>query len=590
MIKHVATGDDLAALIGEAEPHDAFELEAGTHVLRAPIVVTVPVNLRGEGGGAVLRGAPDGPLLVIMAEDGDVFFDNLAFVRDEDGPPNDVVHVAAGEVTFMGCRFAGGQRHGMEGGHGCSVVGWSRVRLTACVAEDCVEAGLAAAGDAHIEASGCVFRRNGVGARFGDRSAGTVRDCTAERNARFGFMIADQAKPTLVANMIRENGAPGVAVMDDARPLVVDNRLDAADMADPTPPVDEALKDPETLLKFVGVAPLTLELGLDLVPLADPGVGGDLMDRMVPLRVRVAEELGFITPGIQFKDNLDLRANAYRVLVKGTPIAEGELLVGYHLAALTPFTDASEAFEGDVFPGTDPLTGADAHWIRPKAAERAAAAGWRVLDHQAVLLAHLEALVRAHAHEILSREEVALMLEHQRERTPKTVAALVPERMGLGEVHQVLARLLREGVSLKDFGTVLETLADAAYTLQEPELLAEAVRKRLARRICQGLADETGEVTVGFFEPDSERVLAEALEIGPDTPAAEVFRKHGTVIGAAIALCDTFAPGYRPVLVVSPALRPRLAAFLASRMPHVPVLAVDELHPAFRFVEARTRK
>ena len=583
----VAAGDDLAQLLGEAEPDEVFELEAGTHRVCAPLVITVPLTLRGEGGGAVLAGAPDGPLLVLMAADGVLEVENLALVRDADGPPHDVVHVAAGEVRFLGCRFAGGRRQGAEGGHGCSVVGWSRARLNACVAEDCDEAGLAAAGDAHVEAEGCVFRRNGVGARFGERSTGTVRACTAERNARFGFMIADFAKPTLVANLIRENGAPGVAVVDDARPLVVDNRLDPADMAEPEPDPDGDLKNPEAVLQLIGVAPLTLELGTELVPLVDPALGGSLMDRVVPMRVNVGMALGFIMPGIQFKDDPALALGSYRISVKGDAVGQGELVVDRLLAVRQPATGDGEALAGPRT--TDPASGWPAVWITPLEAVRARSLGWQVYEPADALVAHLEALVRTHAHEILSRDEVHLMLERQRERTARTVAALVPERMGLAEVHQVLVRLLREQVSVRDLGTVLETLADAAYTVQEPEQLAEAVRKRLARQLVGALANERGEVGVAFFDADTEWKVAEALQIAPDTPVAEVFRQHALVTEAVLQLLSAITGSGRPALVVSPALRPRLADFLTPRLPHLTVLATDELHPAYRYVDVGTR-
>lgn len=582
----VAATDDLARLLAEAEPDEIFELEAGTHEVAEPLVVTVPVTLRGERGGAVLRGAPDAPLLVLMADDGLVVVENLALVRDPDGAPHDVVHVAAGEVHVLGCRFAGGQRRGAEGGNGFSVAGWARAKVSACVAEDCAEAGLAVAGDAHVEAEGCVFRRNAIGARYGERSTGTVRDCTAERNSRFGFLVADFAKPTLLSNVIRENGAPGVAVLDDARPLVVDNRLDAADMAEPAEDPDSDLKNPETVLKLAGgVASLTLELGLDLVPLVDPAAGGDLMERVVPARVNVAFELGFIAPGVQFKDNLNLRPNQYRVLVKGNAVATGDLVVGHLLACETPLTDHAEPLGG--LATTDPVTGRPARWIDAKEGDRAVQLGWQVHDAAGALVGHLEHVLRAHAHEILARDEVSLMLDHLRERAPRSVAGLVPERMGLGELHQVLALLLREQVSIRDLATVVDALADAAYTLQEPVALAEAVRKRLARQICQGLANDAGEIPVVFFDPETERKVADALELAPDTPVFEVFRRQTVVTEAVGALISGIRPGQGVVLVVSPALRPRLAAFLVPRVQRVPVLATDELHPAYRFVDAR---
>jgi len=361
---------------------------------------------------------------------------------------------------------------------------------------------------------------------------------------------------------------------------------DAAPMGDEfddyQPESDEDLKNPENVMKMLGVPPLTLELGLDLVPLVDPGLGGELMDRVVPMRVAIALDLGFVMPGIQFKDNLNLRPNAYQILVKGNTVASGELLVGYMLAIQLNTTDLSQELVG--FPTSDPAGNRPAVWVAGAEAQRAAQLGYLIQDPTNVLTAHLEEVVRTHAHEILSREEVKMMLNRLQERAPITVKELVPEVLALGEVQRVLQALLRERVSIRDLATIAEKLADFGKMTKDVFTLTELVRQQLSRNICGSVADEEGRIDVITLDPAVEGAIQQAIQPGPQGPTLALNPQIAQLMLARLAgvVNEALARGQNPAVLVSPIVRPHVKNLVDRNFPNLSVLSYSEINAKFK--------
>jgi hypothetical protein len=373
---------------------------------------------------------------------------------------------------------------------------------------------------------------------------------------------------------------------------------------------DTDMRSPETVLKMIGVPPIALEVGLDLVPLIDPAMGGDLMDRVLPMRLDVALDLGFVMPGVQFKDNGHLRANCYQISVRGNVVATGELMVGYHLAIEDPTAEASgAALVG--FPTSDPVLGRPATWVTRAEGQRASKLGFTVLDPTMVLLAHMDEVVRAHAHEILSIDEVSLMLDNLRTRAPVTVDAVIPEKLELPDYHKVLTNLLRERVSIRDQATILEKLAHCAKPvhpfylsdrfgenrasiesimlmemtaqvrpLTDPMILTEMVRSALARQICAELADEHGTLDVVCLAAQVEEVVMDGLQT---TAMGQVLNlKPATrelLVNRLLAECGRMD---NPVVLCDPRIRPFLKQLMTRALPRLTVLSHAELHPQYR--------
>ncbi len=306
---------------------------------------------------------------------------------------------------------------------------------------------------------------------------------------------------------------------------------------------------------------LTLDVGLDLLPLVDGARNGELLARIAGLRKQMAQELGFIVPPVHVRDDLRLRPGAYRVLISGIKVAQGEVRVG-RMLAIDPSGRATSHLPGEAV--TEPTFGLPARWISAADRSRAEAAGCTVVDAGAVIATHLTELVRRHGHELLGRREAQELLDVAARQHGRVVEELVPHLMSLGDVIKVLRNLLAEGVSVRDIRSILEALADHAGQLKDPGELTEVVRQRLARAITAGHAGDTGELRAVVLDPRAEELLRGGR--GADAQVlTRLVGKLEEVVRQAVERDDT------PVLVVSPDVR-RAVASIAQR--HVPGLAV----------------
>lgn len=405
--------------------------------------------------------------------------------------------------------------------------------------------------------------------------------------------------------------SPLAEVPEDLRFFLSDSPTPGGDAYDPSE--DDDLDDganPEMILNLIEVVPLALEVGLDLVPLIDPVLGGELLGRLGLIRLEVARDLGFVMPGVQFRHALQMRASAYGIRVRGNTVASGELMVGYHLAIETPETDASDhALVG--FATTDPALGLPATWVTRAEGQRAAKLGYLVLDCAQVLVRHLDEVVRAHAHELLSLEDVSVMLDRLRERSPQTVDAVVGEKLELADYQLILKNLLRERVSIRDQQTILERLAHAARPvhpfyladrfgdnkasienimlmeisaqirpLNDPMILTETVRQALSRQICAGLADAHGVLDVVQLAPQVEQVIMDAVQTS--ATGQTLVLAPGTRDLLVNRLLAELGRLERPVLLCDPRTRPFVKQVTTRALPRLTVLSHAELHPQYR--------
>lgn len=228
--------------------------------------------------------------------------------------------------------------------------------------------------------------------------------------------------------------------------------------------IDPALRNPENVFDLLPLAPVAVEFGIDVVTLVEPSAGGFLMDQVVQMRVELAMETGFVLPGVQFRDNLNLGAGEYRILVRGLPVAGGHLAIGYVLALNPP---AALAQDARALPAVEPLSGQAAVWLPEDMAPQAAASGCLLLLPTSVILQHLRSVAKGYAHQILSYDEVELLLEKAALRAP-AVLRLVRESYDLSELHAVLAELLRQGKSIRDLPQLLQRLCYRRRVAEDP--------------------------------------------------------------------------------------------------------------------------
>ncbi|HPM80934.1 MAG TPA: flagellar biosynthesis protein FlhA [Candidatus Anammoximicrobium sp.] len=344
------------------------------------------------------------------------------------------------------------------------------------------------------------------------------------------------------------------------------------------PTADEPPKTAEKRIEdYLAVDALELEIGVGLIRLADPKRGGDLLNQITGVRRLLAAELGVVLPKVRIRDNLRLDRRKYRIKVAGNPVAEGSVCPD-KLLILTADGEASE-FAGE--PASDPAGGRLGCWIEPDQLDQAQQQRATILEPTAAIAQHLGEIVRQHAAELLTRELVKHLIDELRKTSPAVVEELIPGVMRLGEVQQVLQRLLREEVPIRPLETILEALGDHAVHSRDPVLLTELVRRRLARTLSAKYRDAQRRLRAVVLDPPLEdRVLAGiqhherglAIRLSSQTVQSLCERIGREVAGLQRG-------GYPPVVLVSPEVRAGLKQMTAARLPHLAVLSYDEITP-----------
>ncbi len=337
------------------------------------------------------------------------------------------------------------------------------------------------------------------------------------------------------------------------------------------PPVQETQE-----ASWADVQPLDvlgLEVGYRLIPLVDKMQDGELLRRIRGLRKKFAQEVGFLVSPVHIRDNLELRPNAYRILLKGVEVGAGEAYPGQHLA-INPGRVAG------TLPGTsthDPAFGLPAIWIDSALREQAQAFGYTVVDASTVVATHLNHILLSHAAELLGRQEVQQLLDHLGKDIPKLVEDLVPKVIPLGALQKVLQNLLEEGVHIRDMRTIIETVADHATRTQNADELTTQVRVALGRAIVQQLYPGNGEVLVMSLDPALERLLLQAVSGGSDKASFEPGLADTLLREAAAAAKRQEDIGQPAVLLVPSSIRLLLSRFLRRSVQNLRVLAHNEI-------------
>jgi flagellar biosynthesis protein FlhA len=323
---------------------------------------------------------------------------------------------------------------------------------------------------------------------------------------------------------------------------------------------------------------LMLEVGLGLVPLVDAKQGGQLLGKVRSLRKSLASQLGFLIPPIHITDNLARKEREYVIYLRGVEIARWEMrrdcLLAISSQASPPALPGQETRE--------PAFNAPAKWITPDLQAQALAAGYVVVDHTSALATHLGEVVRQNAHLLLTRQETKRAIDRLGESHPKLVEELIPKVMTLGEVQKVLQQLLREQVSIRDLGTILETLVDMAPANKNPVLLVEAVRHALGRALVRPLLDERGELKVVTLDRSIEEECSRALTPQPPTTSSSTALQPNTarrVLDGLRALFGDQVVNAPPVLLCSSPGRFHLRRILEPFFPKIVVLAPTEIPP-----------
>lgn len=337
-----------------------------------------------------------------------------------------------------------------------------------------------------------------------------------------------------------------------------------------------AARQPESVMPLLAVDPLELEIGYGLLSFADEKQDdGGLLRRVTMVRRQIALELGLVLPHVRIRDNIQLPPADYAIKIRGVEVARGEITVGHYLAM-------DPGIVTQPVPGiqtTEPAFGFPALWITEQEKERAEMAGYTVVDPVSVIVTHLTEVIRRHASELLGRQDTANLIEHVRKTEPAVVDELIPNLMTIGEVQRVLQNLLREGVSIRNTASILESLGDHARETRELDMLTEYARSALAREISRHYRNPDGEVVVATVDPVLEEKIAGLIGVSREAKASGLdFDFSQRVVGAVATMAERMArEGYQPVILTRPGVRFYLKRMIERVLSNVVVLSYSEI-------------
>ncbi len=338
----------------------------------------------------------------------------------------------------------------------------------------------------------------------------------------------------------------------------------------------EEIRKPENVIGLLQIDPIELEFGYGIIPLADVNQGGDLLDRVVLIRRQLALELGMLVPVIRLRDNIQLSPNEYVIKIKGAEVAKGSLIFDNFLAMNSG--DVEEDIEG--IKTVEPAFGLPAIWIQEGQRDRAEMLGYTVVDPPSIIATHLTEIIKKHAYELLGRQEVQTLVDNMKQNYPAIVDELVPKVMSIGEIQKVLANLLKEGVSIRDMVTILETLADYAPATHDSDMLTEYVRQALGRSISKKFFQ--GNNNVITIDPKVEQMIIDSVqktEFGSYLTLDPAI-SNSIVNNLSKNVQKLIQLGGQPIVLASPVVRLYFKRLTENVVPGLVVLSYNEIDPS----------
>jgi flagellar biosynthesis protein FlhA len=352
----------------------------------------------------------------------------------------------------------------------------------------------------------------------------------------------------------------------------------AANAAAAAPPEPAPVE--ETPAASLAMDDVRIELGFSLLPLINEVQGRRLTDQIKALRKTLAQEYGFVMPSVRILDNVQLAADRYAIRVREMDAGEGRLKMGA-LLAMDP-TGAGIAIPGEAV--KEPAFGLDAKWIDERAREEASFRGYTVVDPATVLATHLTEVIKEHMSELLTFAEVKKLIKDLPKDTQTLLDDVAPAHISWSGVQRILQNLLKERVSIRDLGAIVEAIAEAAPAMHDLVLITEHVRARMSRQICYQHRNGDGSLPIVTLSPAWEQAFAEAI-VGEGQSrqlALAPSKLHDFVADVRGAFEKAAQAGETPVLLTSPSVRPFVRSLIERFRPSTAVLGQSEVHAKVR--------
>ena len=341
---------------------------------------------------------------------------------------------------------------------------------------------------------------------------------------------------------------------------------------------DEYYKDVNNVYTLLTVEPVEMEFGYSLIPLADESVGGRLISRIVIFRRQYAQDMGFVIPSIRLRDSSGLSTNQYRIKIKGEEVASGEILMDYYLALEPENPDV----EIDGIETVEPAYGIPSRWIKPENKEKAELYGYTVIDPLSVMVTHLSEVIRQHAYEMITRQEVFHLVENAKKSSPELIGEAFPDLISYSLLQRVLTSLLKEGVPVKDLETIIETMieviSETGLPVKDIDMITERIRTALKRTITR-MYCEDGTMKVLTLDSELERTMVGAITRGDSgyylALNPDILQSLIRQMAEQLRKINSFTQN--PVILTSQIMRVHFYRLIEQFYPKVRVLSFNEV-------------
>jgi flagellar biosynthesis protein FlhA len=344
-----------------------------------------------------------------------------------------------------------------------------------------------------------------------------------------------------------------------------------------TAAIPEKKKEPENVSSLLQVDHLEVEIGYSLIPLVDEAQGGDLLERITGIRRQMASDLGLVVPPIRIRDNMQLQPAEYVIKIKGVEIARWKIMPGHLLAMSTgPNMPKIQGIETK-----EPTFNLAAFWITDEEKSMAEQAGYSVVDASTVIATHLTEIIRNQAHEFLTRQSVAKLLETVKKETPAVVDELIPSQLSIGDLQKILQNLLKEHLPIRDLESILESVADHVRETKDTQALTEYARKGLSRSITKLHQSADGKVYALTLDPKFEKLITDSIQASESGSGKAIDpRLVQQMFRSLSSGIEKMAnQGRQPLVLCSPTVRPYFKKMIERFIPHLTVLSFSELLP-----------
>jgi flagellar biosynthesis protein FlhA len=340
------------------------------------------------------------------------------------------------------------------------------------------------------------------------------------------------------------------------------------------------LINPNRMYEKLGVDILSLQVGTDLLKIADPEQDGQLLGKIAALRSRMTDELGFILPNIRIMDSLTIGPTEYLISIRGNPVATGSVYPDKYMILYNLFENLGQTPPSTAVMGKDPTYGSDCYWLDPQ--EIPAELQNRAVDATDAIIAHLNEVVVKYVDEVMTKMDVLKLMELVRQQDPSLIQELVPAIITPNDLRKIFVNLIREKVSIKDILFVFERLSDYARFSREPDVLSERLRAALGRQICLSHSDQQKVMYAVTLSNEWEKQLDDSCqrtELGTMFLLNPIQVQELIEVTAETLRNSQHSYGRVPVILCSPRIRLPLYQLLDRHIPMVSVLSYSELIP-----------